>query len=500
MKTYVIQLDPNDDVTSVRDKMSWAKTERILLVFPPHPRILSRPLDLRLLQRHAIALGAQLAVVARGQDLRLIARDTGFPIFPSISSAQRHGWQENPIPQKYRQRITRPDLLQMRKAAKPSEASWRGLFGFRFAFFSLGVLAILAILLIFVPSATIHLAPASRLQTLSFPAGASLDITTINLAGNLPARQASTVVERLKTIPTTGTVTIPEAGASGTVRFRNLTTSAQNIPAGTVVSTQDDPPVRFITTRAAALEAGVGKTVDVLVQAVQPGTSGNMPAGVLVAMEGELGTSLAVTNPAPLAGGTDHPGAIQTAADRSKLHSTLLAEILDECQTTILANLQPGDLYFPDSLAVTQTLTEAYFPAEGQPGDTLSLTLRLQCQAQYAAAYDLHALALIALGSDLPAGFAPISSDLTVQAEKAPVTASDGVTRWQVQAERLLQARLGPLAIARLAMGHRPAEAARRLTDALPLSAAPVIQMQPSWWPWLPLIPFRITVSGGQTQ
>ena len=63
MKTQVIQLDPHDDGTSVRDKMSWAKSPRILLVYPRRSRILARTLDLRLLQRHAATLGEQLAIV-----------------------------------------------------------------------------------------------------------------------------------------------------------------------------------------------------------------------------------------------------------------------------------------------------------------------------------------------------------------------------------------------------------------------------------------------------
>ena len=48
-----------------------------------------------------------------------------------------------------------------------------------------------------------------------------------------------------------------------------------------------------------------------------------------------------------------------------------------------------GDMYFPDTLAVGQILSETYFPADGQTGATLSLTMNLQCQAQYALAADV---------------------------------------------------------------------------------------------------------------
>ncbi len=66
---------------------------------------------------------------------------------------------------------------------------------------------------------------------------------------------------------------------------------------------------------------------------------------------------------------------------------------------------------FPDTLAVGQVLSETYFPAEGQTGATLSLTLNLQCQAQYALASDVNVLAGLALDANLPDGFEPASTE-----------------------------------------------------------------------------------------
>ena len=57
MKTQVIHLDPHDDLISIRDRMAWAKTPRILLVWPKRGRVGVRPLDLTLLRRHAEKTG-----------------------------------------------------------------------------------------------------------------------------------------------------------------------------------------------------------------------------------------------------------------------------------------------------------------------------------------------------------------------------------------------------------------------------------------------------------
>ena len=505
MKTQVIQLDSHDDVTSVRDKMSWAKTERILLVFPRRSRILARTLDLRLLQRHAATLGAQLAIASRSDELRRLAGGLGIPAFATVVSAQRQDWEREKIPADPstvlragpRRRHVRPDLRRMRRAAFPPEARWRSRIGFRFLFFTLAVLAILAVLSLFIPSAAIQLNPATQLQSLTFTVSASPNVSAVNLAGSLPARLTSVVVEHGTTTQATGSVVIPDARAQGLARFRNLTTAQAIIPVGMVVSTQTSPPVRFVTTMDAVVAAGVGQTVDVPVQAVAAGSSGNLPAEALVAIEGDLGASVAVTNPGRTTGGSDRAASIQTAADRSHLHDALLAEILEECKTSLPQTLIPGDVYFPDTPAVSQILSESYFPAEGQSGDTLSLTMRLQCQAQYASLADVTALVEMSLDANLPEGFAPASAGLTILPASIPLTDADGITRWDVQAQRLLRARLDPLTAVQLSLGRKPADAAQRLEDNLPLAGEPVITVIPNWWPWLPAIPFRINISTG---
>jgi hypothetical protein len=317
------------------------------------------------------------------------------------------------------------------------------------------------------------------------------------LAGSLPARLTSVVVEHSKTIQATGSVTIPDARAQGLVRFRNLTTALADIPAGTVVSTQTIPPVRFATTMDAIVAAGLGKTVDVPIQAVEAGSTGNLPTETLIAIEGDLGASLAVTNPSPTTGGSDRTAAIQTAADRSLVREALLAKLMDECKTNLTQTLTSGDIYFPDTLTVSKVLSETYFPAEDQSGDTLSLTMRLQCQANYASLGDVNALAEMSLDANLPEGFAPASAGLAMLPVSLPNTDADGITRWNLQAQRLLRARLDPLAVLQLSLGRKPAEAVLRLNKSLPLAESPVIQVKPSWWPWLPVVPFRITVSTG---
>jgi hypothetical protein len=282
------------------------------------------------------------------------------------------------------------------------------------------------------------------------------------------------------------------------VRFRNLTTGVVGIPAGTVVRTTGSTPVRFATTSDAVVAAGVGKTMDVPVQAVQAGTSGNLVANALVAIEGDLGASLVVSNPGLTAGGKDRKASVQTAEDRSRLRAALLPEILAECKTTLAKSVTADDLFFPDTVKISQVVTETYFPAANQSGDTLSLTMTVQCQAHFTAVADVESLAKMALGANLPTGFEPISGTPLTVSSGLPVTGTDGQTRWEVKSQRLLQAVLSPLPAVQLALGRTPADAASRISKSLALDAAPRIQINPSWWPWMPVIPFRISVNFGR--
>jgi hypothetical protein len=237
--------------------------------------------------------------------------------------------------------------------------------------------------------------------------------------------------------------------------------------------------------------------VDVPIQAVEAGTSGNLPAGALVAIEGDLGTSLGVTNTSPTAGGTDHSAPIQTPNDRTKLHDALVAEILDQCKTALPKSLSQGDIYFPDTLAVGQVLSETYFPADGQTGATLSLTLKLQCQARYAQAADISSLASLTLNSNLPIDFVPAASTVTAVTSGIPATDTHGNTSWKVLAQRLMRARIDPVETMQLIQGRSLAVARQKLTGSLRLVASPTIKVTPAWWPWFPVFPFRIAVSIG---
>ena len=99
----------------------------------------------------------------------------------------------------------------------------------------------------------------------------------------------------------------PALPAQGTVRFTagEASQSDRSIPEGTVCMTAG--LVRFATTQAAVLPAGE-LTVDVPVQALEPGTAGNVSAQTVVSMAVAPMGIASCTNPQAFAGGADGEG------------------------------------------------------------------------------------------------------------------------------------------------------------------------------------------------
>ena len=99
----------------------------------------------------------------------------------------------------------------------------------------------------------------------------------------------------------------PALPAQGTVRFTagEAAQSDRSIPQGTVCMTAG--LVRFATTQAAVLPAGE-LTVDVPVQALEPGTAGNVSAQTVVSMAVAPMGIASCTNPQAFAGGADGEG------------------------------------------------------------------------------------------------------------------------------------------------------------------------------------------------
>jgi len=493
MKTQLISLESHDDLISVRDRMSWAKTPRILLVWPKSERIALRPLDLKVLQRHAAALGAQLGLVTRHRNIRREAQAQGIPVFNSTMKAQRNPWPERDLRRKRVRRRPQRNLQELRKQVRAGNVAWRSHPAVRIGFFTLGVLAVLALTSLFIPRAQVIVTPETEIQSVTLPILADPSLNSVFITGSIPSRELQVAVDGEAQADASGKVPVPVSRAEGIVTFRNLTEGPVTIPAGTVLTSTGLPGVRFLTVGTGDLEGGLETTLDLPVEAESPGTDGNVGAGAIQAIEGELGLLVTVTNGEPTRGGRNRLAEAPNDRDHSRLREDLLAELETQALNDMEIQLAQGDQLFIDTLSIDQVLEETYDPPLGQPGSSLKLSMRVAFSAWYVSGDDLTELASTVLNASRPEGFVTVDEPLAFEALNEQRTDSEGVTHWVMRVSRNLVRQVDEDRITPLVQGRSLAVAQSQL-NAMDMPDAPEIQLNPDWWPWMPLIPFNITV------
>jgi hypothetical protein len=491
MKTQIITLESHDDLISVRDRMSWAKTPRILLVWPKYEKVTLRQVDLKVLQRHAASLGAQLGLVTRTRRVRADAEALRIPVFESTGQAQRLAWPK-PRRRRWALRPPRKDLREQREQVLVKEEGWRVHPATRVGAVLLGVSSVLVLVALFIPRAQVVLQPQSKMQSIVLPVIAGPSVESVFITGSIPAREKRVIVNGTQSVVVTGEGVTPQSKAKGTVTFRNLTQQAVTIPAGTVVRTVDN--VRFVTTLDSEVDAGVDEILELPVEAMESGRAGNVDAETIVVVEGRLGLSLSVINSEPLTGGRETASVQASDADRERAREALVEKLEEEARARLADELKTGDILFEDTFAVSQIVSEVYDPPAGAAGTRLTLTMQVEFSSLYADASDLTELALLALNASIPAGFSAASEELSLKRVTDPILNDDGFTRWTVRAERQIVQQISTAQVTQMIQGTGSRRAQTLLEKNLPLESAPEVNLSPAWWPWVPIVPFRISV------
>lgn len=454
-----------------------------------------RQVDLKILQRHATFLGAQLGLVTRTRRVRGEAEALRIPVFESTGQAQKVSW---PTPRRKRwlRRAPRKDLREKREQIQVREEMWRANPVVRLGMFSVGVLSVLVLVALFIPRAQVTLSPVSTTQSITLPVIASPSVDSVFITGNIPSREKRVIVEGEHTVTVTGEGVVPQSNARGNVQFRNLTQQSVTIPAGTVIQAAQDDLVRFATVEEGVVEAGVGETIELPVEAVEGGLAGNLPADTLIVIEGRLGLSLSVTNPEPTSGGRERASVQASDSDRARAKNLLMNSLEEMALAQFRDEVTDGDTLFEETLRVSQIILEEYDPPAGGVGTRLTLDMQVEYSINYAAASDLTELALLAMNASLPSGFRPAdtSTAVAIKPVMQPSIREDNSARWTIKVERKIVQAIDPAQVTYLIQGVGSGSAQSRLEENIPLAASPIIAVSPSWWPWVPIVPFRISV------
>jgi len=491
VKTQIITLESHDDLISVRDRLSWAKTPRILLVWPKYEKVTLRQVDLKVLQRHAASLGAQLGLVTRRRRVRVDAEALGIPVFESAGQAQKVAWPQAEHKQ-LPERIPDKSLREKREQAQVKEEAWRAHPVTRIVALAVGVMSVLALVALFIPRAQIILQPVTKMQNIEISVSANPTVKSVFITGSVPIYEKRILVDGSQAALVTGQGIVPQSKAQGVVEFRNLTQQAVTIPAGTVVRTTDN--IQFVTTEDGVVAAGVGKKIEAPIEAQDGGNAGNLEAETINAIEGRLGLSLTVTNPEPITGGRELSSVQASDTDRTRVKNLLMKDLEKQVREKLTNELKPGDLLFDKTLIVSQIFSEKYDPPAGAAGTKLTLTMQVEFTVQYASASDLTELATLSMNAVLPPNFSPVSDVVTVKPLTNPFVGADKSLHWTMSAGRKISQSFDVAQVTQLVLGNNVKKAQANLNKNLPSASSPKIQLAPAWWPWVPLVPFRIEV------
>nr|BBH94470.1 hypothetical protein KTA_26690 [Thermogemmatispora argillosa] len=362
------------------------------------------------------------------------------------------------------------------------------------------LLALVGVLAYYVPSAEVSFTLPARAfsQNLQLTATST---TRLNLAAHtLPAQVLFFSRTAQAQGRATGQAKVGVVKARGTVNFTNKGTRSLVIPTGTIVETPSG--IQFRTTAEPLLSPGL--TLPVQVEAVNPGTSGNVPANSITVIPPDslrqIGASageLTVTNPQPTSGGGLGSVPQVTSADVNALKAQLDSRLQQAMRNWLQQQLHNGDV--AGKPAIQEQINAV--PAVGQitSDGSFTATLTLQAAILVVRAADIQEAARAALNAAIAKqqqGYAlvaekPVSitrlkstpnnsgSSLTI------AFAATGLMAPAISDEEL-QSQLSGKAKDQALSDLNSLLAARLGKQAVDIQTA--ITVNPGFYPWMPLL------------
>lgn len=512
-RPHFMQLDPNEDATSVRDRLSFVRGQRVLLVWPESGTVLTRKLDLVLIQREAMRRAIRLALVTHDPQVIKNAAELNISTFETVGESERKRWKRgrSKVFTKRHQKPTNdplPEELQevASRVKNPDEPRPLRQMLTRLAVVLVVVGIVLGVAFVVLPTATITLIPAQDIVEVTVTINASPDAANINVEqGIIPMTRLRVETTQSGTIDTTGAQPLSAARAAGTVVFINRTGAAVEVPAGTLVSTSAGTPVQFRTLETVTLPAGVGLQIEVGIEALQDfaGPIGNVGEGQVNTVVGDLSAQVDVRNAVPTSGGETRTTAAVSESDITRLESMVRQQIQSQAYTEMQPLLSESQFIILDSVRITEERDDwkTFSADEGDTVETLSLDMRAVVEAVAVDEQFGRQIAFASLSNLIPRGrvIEPGSVDYTRGAVSGALPGG-GIT-FDITASAVV---VEPVDIGQM----QQQLAGRSLPDAMTYivnqietqnGAAPRITLSPSWARRMPLLPFRIRVQLQET-
>jgi hypothetical protein len=506
----LVQIDASEDANAVKDRLSFFRGRRVMLVWPEEGTALTRKLDLVLIQREAMRRQIRLALVTHDPQVMKHAGELNISTFETIGTGERSRWKRGRS-KVFTSRKQRPkdnpnaeELKPVASRLSTATSSFSRLqrLSVRVGLFAVFLAVLGGLVYLVVPTATVTLFPAQQTITVSVEVRISMDsdVTAVDVENAvIPSRLLSVLAEQEWQVETTGEVTTGNIQATGDVVFTNATADELEIPAGTLVSTTDGSAITFETTDAATLPAGEGSeiTVPIVARANDGGDAGNVGANRINTVVGPLEDQVIVLNPSPTTGGQAQTARVVTEVDRQRVARNV-RQLLQQAAFSEMPNL-PGvsmtNTIISETLTIEEPPRRANYSA--QAGDRADLvTLRMQAVVN-ARAYDEQQARQVVyawLAREIPRG-REIQPE-TVQYESGPIRISEDAITFTMTGSSVVAGRVEEGDLRNTLAGMTVDEALEYIQTRLDIEpgTTPEIVLSPNWTNRLPLWADRITV------
>jgi hypothetical protein len=503
MATNPIYVETEEEIPEVVERLRRFSGEDTMIVLPMRSRIGQSRFNFQLLRNYAARMGKRVTVVCDDPAVQKMASESGFPVFgavdaqgegiasePEAEAPARRWWQRSRVAPTTHVGIAAPTKLITRTATELKPG--------RFLLYITAATLLLVGLFgaaIFVPSADVKLVAQAAPFT-------QKDVEIQAQPGKPPIKVRSVSISRSNSqgFKTTGSIVVPLAPAIGTVTYANkfgpprcppyCNSQGLIMPSGQrLVNTNG---IVFAQTSGDVLVPW-GQTAQANVQAVVPGSTGNVGSDTITTIQDNHydQTKITVTNPQATGGGTDPSNTPQmTVSDFDAGRAQLEQELRQTVAQTLVGGTQSGE-----KLSETIIFSAPQYSTDHQPGEkvpSFSGTMTISGEGDYYNDADVLKAFQQNLAQRVPNDQQLLTESPIVVTYRILNATAGGYITFLGNASAFVAPRLDEAKITAAIVG-RPLAQARFYLEKLPIRSV-AIKEQPMALPLMPLLAKRITL------
>jgi len=504
-----IQLEKSDDVPSVRDRLSFIQGKRVLLIWPEEGTVLTRKLDLVLIQREAMRRAIRLALVTHDAQVIKHAEELNISTFETIGASEKSRWRRGRS-KVFAARFQRPEDTPDPDELKPvasrvrteeAEDSKKRFRPVRVLVLLLLIAVTITAAYVVVPGATVTIIPAQNLVSADVPITADPAATNVDIENSIiPATRLSVTIEETGTIPTSGKQQLADIPAQGTVVFVNQKGSAVDIPIGTTLSTSAGTPILFRTTGEGRLEGGIGQQLEVPIEALQgsAGEIGNVESGLINTVIGALSDSVTVRNINPTSGGESRSLNAVSQEDQDRLLATVRQQLQSRAYVEMLPRLDESQFLILETVHIAEERSDwtTFSANPGEVTDSLTLTMRAVVEAIAVNERFGQQIAFARLAQQIPRGREIRPESISYERGPVQQVFQNGQVTFSITGKGVVAGQINVGLLQERLAGRTVNDALAYLISEVDLAAEsmPQITISPEWFGQMPILPLRIRI------